>query len=278
MAVVHGVGTRPFPVKLSDVLGWSLTFRCLGTFGNYLTHLRGACCAMGFPSPPVGHPAVQRATAGIAKRAMFSPKPLHAVQRTMLRNLILHSEGLIGALWLTAYTWLLRLPSEALPLKIFHAEPPPGLHKSALWRCGECICLRLSCRKNLQSGSGVLKRVCSCRGSERTCPVHGLWDRHFASLPDGAEPWAGLTAASALLALRGVLQKLSVPCAHEFGTHAFRRGHARDLLQGGATLAEILRAGQWKSAAFLRYLESADIEQGAALEVACDTDEEEWID
>ena len=71
---------------------------------------------------------------------------------------------------------------------------------------------------------------------------------------------------------------LQVPNAGEYGTHCFRRGHARDMLLCGATLAEILRAGQWKSAAFLKYLETADIEQGVALEVACDTDEEEWID
>ena len=68
-----------------------------------------------------------------------------------------------------------------------------------------------------------------------------------------------------------------VPNAAEFGTHCFRRGHARDMLKCGATLAEILRAGQWKSAAFLKYLEKNDIEEGVALEVACDTDEEEWI-
>ena len=35
----------------------------------------------------------------------------------------------------------------------------------------------------------------------------------------------------------------------------------QDLLESGATLAEILRAGQWKSAAFMRYLNLADIEK-----------------
>ena len=35
----------------------------------------------------------------------------------------------------------------------------------------------------------------------------------------------------------------------------------QDLLERGATLAEILRAGQWKSAAFMRYLNLADIEK-----------------
>ncbi len=52
----------------------------------------------------------------------------------------------------------------------------------------------------------------------------------------------------------------------------------QDLLENGSTLAEILRAGQWRSAAFLRYLNIADIEKCAALEVACDTDDEVYID
>ena len=46
------------------------------------------------------------------------------------------------------------------------------------------------------------------------------------------------------------------------------------MLERGATLAEILLAGQWKSAAFLKYLKEADLELGAALEVAIDSDEE----
>jgi hypothetical protein len=35
-------------------------------------------------------------------------------------------------------------------------------------------------------------------------------------------------------------------------------------MEGGATLAQILRAGQWKSAAFLGYLNQADIEKAHA--------------
>ena len=75
---------------------------------------------------------------------------------------------------------------------------------------------------------------------------------------------------------------------------------AQDLLANGATLATILRAGQWRSAAFLHYLNEAELEkvcwtafwgcpgrasdrsvepcQGVALEVAYDTDDEEWVD
>ena len=46
-----------------------------------------------------------------------------------------------------------------------------------------------------------------------------------------------------------------------------RRGHARDLQQRGSNLAEILRAGEWRSAAFLSYLDSHQLEDDAVQEV-----------
>ena len=43
----------------------------------------------------------------------------------------------------------------------------------------------------------------------------------------------------------------------------------QDLLKGGATLAIILAAGQWRSAAFLRYLDEAQLEQDCARAQPC---------
>ena len=64
-----------FPPALIDVLGWSNTFRCIGTFANYLGHLRGACLALGFDAPPVGHQALRRAMRGIANRQLHEARP-----------------------------------------------------------------------------------------------------------------------------------------------------------------------------------------------------------
>ena len=64
---------------------------------------------------------------------------------------------------------------------------------------------------------------------------------------------------------------MDVPDAKLYGTHDFRRGHAEDLRQCGASLAEILLAGQWKSAAFLKYLDEAELEKACrcALGLRC---------
>ena len=111
-------------------------------------------------------------------------------------------------------------------------------------------------------------------------------------------PWRHLSAiALGFVGLR-LFCRCQVPEADSYGTHAFRRGHARvtpplsvadralylqlrawqDMLEKGASLAQILRAGQWRSAAFMRYLNENDIEKDAALEAAADTDDEQWID
>jgi len=74
MEIVKGADAQAFPVCIEDLLGWSMTFRCLGTFSNYLSFVRSACCALGHEPPAVGHPAVKRAMGGIAKRMLFSTR------------------------------------------------------------------------------------------------------------------------------------------------------------------------------------------------------------
>ena len=45
-----------------------------------------------------------------------------------------------------------------------------------------------------------------------------------------------------------------------FGTHAFRRGMARDIVDHGGSLATLMEAGGWTSAAYKAYLRNAQIE------------------
>ena len=81
-----------------------------------------------------------------------------------------------------------------------------------------------------------------------------LWDKFLAALPEGTHPWAHITAGAARSRLRRILELLKVPGASMYGTHDLRRGHAEDMRESGCTLGEILAAGQWKSSAFLSYL------------------------
>ena len=71
---------------------------------------------------------------------------------------------------------------------------------------------------------------------------------------------------SALLRLRALCKELSIDPL--VGWHSLRRGMARDLLDSGATLSTILRAGGWRSSAFLRYLCRKDVDSREATEFA----------
>ena len=59
---------------------------------------------------------------------------------------------------------------------------------------------------------------------------------------------------------------LGVEEANIYATHAFRRGHARQLLLDGARLCEILAAGEWASSAFRKYIDEEKLEHDAVME------------
>ena len=209
-----------------------------------------------------------------------------------------------AALWLMSYAFLLRMPSEALVACVGSPDTVELVEQQTLiWREGEAVCLRMRRRKNRPKGSGVLRRTCTCAGSlatqsllqcvarckclgghVATCVVHTLWDKYLAARAVGDQPWRDITPAVARGRLRQILDRLGVPSPRSFGTHDFRRGHAevhyfaracstcascmqpQDMRRCGSTLVQILRAGQWKSAAFIAYMNEAALE-----EVPCST-------
>ena len=63
-----------------------------------------------------------------------------------------------------------------------------------------------------------------------------------------------------------MLAEVGIADAPMYRCHDLRRGHARDLQANGAGLREILAAGDWRSAAFMSYLDTAQLEEGATLE------------
>ena len=127
-------------------------------------------------------------------------------------------------LFLLTYTFLLRLPSEALPCRA-HAG-------------GSCVevqtdklLIKLARRKNCPRGS-VMQRGCWCSTAPLLCPVHCL-GRWIKGRTAGEKLFSGITASKALSALRDMLSSLEVVGAGEYRTHDLRRGHAQDLAESG---------------------------------------------
>ena len=59
------------------------------------------------------------------------------------------------------------------------------------------------------------------------------------------------------------------------GSHAFRRGMAQDIIDGGGSLATLLRAGEWRSSAFLKYLRDCQPEEAAVAQVVINLSDSE---
>ena len=96
----------------------------------------------------------------------------------------------------------------------------------------------------------------------------------------GGKLLGGETPARALSDLRQMLEMVGTPKAKEYRCHDLRRGHALDLQLKGTPLHEILAAGEWRSPAFLEYLDRHAAERDMVQEAqglcdALDSDDEE---
>ena len=80
----------------------------------------------------------------------------------------------------------------------------------------------------------------------------------------------GITAPKALSTLKSVLAAIGIEQAADYRTHDFRRGHADDLRASGAPLRTILEAGEWRSPAFLKYLDIDQLESGMVVQAHLD--------
>ena len=242
-----------------------------GDVRELFVHLRLACVLVRVPVDAFDHPAVKRAKQAIVARATWQPRPRMFIREGLLVRVMRALSGVphgrqFSMLFLCAYVFLLRLPSEALPIVVGSATPEAEEdgHKCVVSPGETSVSLRLAWRKN-RRGPSTLSRSCWCRRCRATCPVHVLGS-FLASVPVGASPFAQFRPPQVLAVIRDTLLGLGVPNAQRYRTHDFRRGHAQDLAARGARLAEILRAGDWKSASFLQYLDREELEGGAVNE------------
>ena len=78
--------------------------------------------------------------------------------------------------------------------------------------------------------------------------------------------------------MKEIAREVEVANASHVGTHSLRRGMAQDIIDSGNSLAVLLKAGGWSSAAFLGYLradQASDAAVSQALIQLSDSDVEE---
>ena len=249
-----GLHVAPFPPRIEWLQAWSRLFRNARTFSNYLGYVHTGCLVVKAPTDVFEHPALKRAKAAVEKAGLFSRREKLWVRRprveAMMRWAKKHPEfSRLAVLFLTAYAFLLRVPSEALPMVV--ADGSSG--QSVVVATDHEIILTLQRRKNRPAGSRLVRK-CWCNECVHACPVHVLGALLRDTVP-GSRIFEGITAAGALAGLRFMLGAVGVANASAYRTHDLRRGHALDLQCSGAPLWEILAAGEWSSPAFLQYLD-----------------------
>ena len=133
-------------------------------------------------------------------------------------------------LFLLAYAFLLRVPSEGLPVVAGGADQ--ANEQAALALEGDELVLRLRRRKNRPGGS-TLRRHCWCTTCRESCPVHVLGPMLEDRVP-GEGLFPNISAASAGAFLKKMLESIGVREAGSYRLHDLRRGHALDLQLAGA--------------------------------------------
>ena len=142
-----------------------------------------------------------------------------------------HKERLpLARLFLLSYCFLLRVPSEAIPVTAHSGD-------CSLQSVGDTLVLSLKWRKNRPQGSRLV-RSCWCTRSASSCPVHVLGPL-LEQKKAGERLFPGVSAGDALCGLRAMLEALKVPRAGEYRTHDFRRGHAKDLQLSGMVVSAL---------------------------------------
>ena len=265
-----GLTGKEMPPTVDGILAWSRQFSVSGTFGNYLGHLKTACLLFGFPVDACEHLAVRRARAAVVKTSNFVRRAPMFIRHDLVARLLKRGDEskdptdfVAAHLFLFAYVFQLRLPSEALPVAAHRCGAAQVNRKVEIFRDGEFVCVHAERRKNLKQGP-LIKRRCWCSGHAEICPVHVLWP-FFEVYEEGHQPFAWMQAKEARQRLRFALFKLGVPDAAKYRTHDLRRGHTEDQRKSGATAEQLRSAGQWRGqSSFLSYLDLPELDCDAA--------------
>ena len=256
---VCGENVLLFPPKVEWLQAWAMMFRNRGTFSNYLGYVKVGCLVERADVGVFRHPAVKRAKDSVSKAGRFAGREKCWIRRHRIEALLRWTEEnpvakQFAVLFLMCYVFLLRMPSEALPMIVGDGREQEDA-QSVVWvdDVKNEIALKLRRRKNKPQGSRLV-RTCWCKECPRTCPVHVLGPLIKSSVP-GAALFAGISGNDALCKLRFMLAAIGVEKSELYRSHDIRRGHALDLQCAGVPLWQILEAGEWSSPAFLRYLD-----------------------
>ena len=209
---------------------------------------------------------------GVAKRLSIAQDVSfrfgNFVRRELFIRLILFEtvSAKIGRLFYLSHLFLLRVPSEGLPIRrafstdiITTKSPQEVKAPIAVRASGDNLRLILQIKKRKLNKTGAATlRPCFCDGEwmgpSSLCPIRDIRPLvRRSSLPgDQLFPniqWWNLNRKS-----NAILGNMGVESSSGFPTNAFRRGAATDTMESGPTIDQITRSAGRHSQAFRAYL------------------------
>lgn len=259
----------PFEVTMEMLFAFASQFRNADTLREYLGHLR-FFLRIQHRAFPVCQSSWQQLLRGARKDKKRTELPrLHRKDVVSLVKVALdHGWDDLARLFVLARGFLFRVVNELLPLQSDGRSDPSLQHQWHSMVSIQCrkVTVQLRTRKNQPEGS-TLVRTCSCSdGLDLLCCACALAKQVevAANKPKtcGASVWP-FSPAEATRMFKACCDTAGIPWP---GWHAFRRGMATDMLDKGSPLSLILRAGGWRSGAFLTYLTRSALDKREAVE------------
>ena len=151
----------------------------------------------------------------------------------------------VAALMTVARAFMLRVPSEGIPLAWQRA------HSNVVLTEGSAT-ITLARRKNARHPTKMTRKCCCQSTGRELCAVHWLHD--LRSRISSGDRLFHFTPSYFNRKVKEYALTLGFEGAARASSHGFRRGMAQDIVDAGGSLATLLKAGGWCSAAYAQYL------------------------
>ena len=272
------------PRNEDDLIMFISVFRVAKTAANYVGSVHWSCVHLGLDTTWRGdrmqqclRGARKRTTrlvgAELRTRVLLNDVWVHQLVR-LADNLAL--DGGFQLAVLIGYEFLLRVKSEGIPLQCGDPREEkvlmPGRH-SAVWAQNDRLYVRLQRRKNRSHGS-LLTRRCRCSTlASDVCVYHRAL--FFLQRFTVGDCLFDFNHQKFLKDVRRFSVILGMPHASDITFKSFRAGKATQLAAQGVSLGDIVNAGEWKSNAFLRYVDEDLIGPNGLLDHLAESIDEE---
>ena len=172
----------------------------------------------------------------------------------LVKAAITSDEWEVAALMAVARHFLLRVPSEGIPLQW------DGSHSNvALEPIRASITLYK--RKNSRAPVTLTRECCCAAAGERLCAMR--WFHSLRRSSEGSGHVYSVSKHYFARKIKDLARYLGMEGHARLGTHAFRRGMAQDIIDGGGSLGVLMMAGGGSSSAYTAYLRGAQFDDVA---------------